>query len=1051
MKNIKYISASAGSGKTYRLTEELTKAIQSNAVQPENVILTTFTKAAAAEFKEKAKAMLYEHGMVEAADRLDQALIGTIHSVAESFILKYWYVLGLSPNINAIAEEDLEFFKNQSLVTLLSYDDLNFLSDFAEEFNITQFMSSKINYDFWKGDLSKILELAANYDITNLEESRAKSKAQAESFKKKGCHIKIEKDLLEKLLDLALKLNRATDDPDAKEKLKVEINNQKRELQKNKNTSLKYAKSLKKFLGTLKFNDDEFIEAKNKILSSLNDIYASQEVISLITRYIDLMFDLAEKWMNIYEEYKTKNHLIDFSDMEKKFCELLQDKEVVADIKATYKYVFVDEFQDCSPKQVRIFDVLSDIVEHSIWVGDKKQAIYGFRGSDTELTTAVMDIIKDNKERGLDGCTTDILHDSWRSLPAIVDFTNEVFVKVFNKKTQKEQDEVRLTSQRKGEEVGEGHTAFWWLPDSKKENRIAQLSANIVAMVNNNIPPEDIAVLARTNYDLEQIAEALREYGLPVFIDEGEQAQSNTVSLVTSLLQIIADPTAELPKAQVAFLTLPDYKLGKILDDKLEFRQKAKEDDVFYDDIPLVKKVMQERERYLLQSISSMVQSLIIELDLFNTACQLNDSVDTAKLLHAVIDTATEYEEHCALMNLPSSVTGFLAYIGQNNISISGSQKGIQLFTYHRSKGLEWKNVIVWGCDKKIKDNSDIVKHNMLGVKLIKMSQSRKENLYPEVWISVLPYIFTGRSNVADEWLSKISGTDVYKCLEQKEIEETKRLMYVAMTRPRDNLIIALCGRRGAPLPLQLFTDFGITVANDFLEGPSDLFKAGVVSEKWDNAELEIEYKHDAKGPVVLDIATRGEPAKDVPLRDITPSSMEGGDVQAQLIDCGAPITVTGSYESDALGTCIHDIFCVTDSKSDQEVAQMVKAYGFEKNLPECGQIKAAWGALTGWLSANFGPAQKQYHELPFKHQWSTAQIVTGSMDFVWETADGCIVVDYKTFPGQKQDLLDKSSKYYVGKYKGQLDCYEKALVAAGKNVLGKYLYYPMVGVLVKM
>ena len=80
MKNIKYISASAGSGKTYRLTEELTKAIQSNAVQPENVILTTFTKAAAAEFKEKAKAMLYEHGMVEAADRLDQALIGTIHS-----------------------------------------------------------------------------------------------------------------------------------------------------------------------------------------------------------------------------------------------------------------------------------------------------------------------------------------------------------------------------------------------------------------------------------------------------------------------------------------------------------------------------------------------------------------------------------------------------------------------------------------------------------------------------------------------------------------------------------------------------------------------------------------------------------------------------------------------------------------------------------------------------------------------------------------------------------------------------------------------------------
>ena len=329
------------------------------------------------------------------------------------------------------------------------------------------------------------------------------------------------------------------------------------------------------------------------------------------------------------------------------------------------------------------------------------------------------------------------------------------------------------------------------------------------------------------------------------------------------------------------------------------------------------------------------------------------------------------------------------------------------------------------------------------------MSQSRKENLYPEVWISVLPYIFTGRSNVADEWLSKISGTDAYKCLEQKEIEETKRLMYVAMTRPRDNLIIALCGRRGAPLPLQLFTDFGITVANDFLEGPSDLFKAGVVSEKWDNAELEIEYKHDAKGPVVLDIATKGEPAKNVPLRDLTPSSMEGGKVNVEPLDCGTPITVAGKYDPAALGTCIHDIFCVADKKSDAQIADMVKAYGFESNLPNTGEIKASWEALTAWLTQNYGPAKKQYHELPFKHQLPNGQIVTGSMDFVWETEDGCVLVDYKTSPCTRDNLINKDSDVHAGKDKGQLECYENALVAAGKKVLDKVLYYPVLSVAV--
>ena len=52
MKNVKYISASAGSGKTHTLTQILTDAVKNKLVEPENVILTTYTKAAAAEFKD---------------------------------------------------------------------------------------------------------------------------------------------------------------------------------------------------------------------------------------------------------------------------------------------------------------------------------------------------------------------------------------------------------------------------------------------------------------------------------------------------------------------------------------------------------------------------------------------------------------------------------------------------------------------------------------------------------------------------------------------------------------------------------------------------------------------------------------------------------------------------------------------------------------------------------------------------------------------------------------------------------------------------------------
>ena len=69
----------------------------------------------------------------------------------------------------------------------------------------------------------------------------------------------------------------------------------------------------------------------------------------------------------------------------------MQNDNIASEISQSYRYLFVDEFQDSSPIQVKIFESLSDLMEHSYWVGDYKQAIYGFRGSDIALTKAVVD------------------------------------------------------------------------------------------------------------------------------------------------------------------------------------------------------------------------------------------------------------------------------------------------------------------------------------------------------------------------------------------------------------------------------------------------------------------------------------------------------------------------------------------------------------------------------------------------------------------------------------------------------------------------------------
>ncbi|MBQ1723203.1 MAG: UvrD-helicase domain-containing protein, partial [Muribaculaceae bacterium] len=76
MKNITYINAGAGSGKTTELTKTLAQLLKEGECKPSEVILTTFTEAAAAEFRQKARAKLYENNMPEVASQFAAATIG---------------------------------------------------------------------------------------------------------------------------------------------------------------------------------------------------------------------------------------------------------------------------------------------------------------------------------------------------------------------------------------------------------------------------------------------------------------------------------------------------------------------------------------------------------------------------------------------------------------------------------------------------------------------------------------------------------------------------------------------------------------------------------------------------------------------------------------------------------------------------------------------------------------------------------------------------------------------------------------------------------------
>lgn len=1088
MKNITYISASAGSGKTYAITTKLADIIKEKKAEPEQAILTTFTKAAAAELKEKAKAKLCENGLYEQAERLEQAMIGTAHSVAESFIKKYWHILGLSPELNVMTDEDVDFYRNQSLYTVPKGKELSFLHDFAEEFGIKyKFGSGKygINYDFWKEHLKTIIEYSINYGITDYEKSKEESKK-----------------LIKSLCEAGLKRKNLPDDEEIKKKFNEIL---KEDAKKTSGAQEKRKKSTESIIrhSRLAFIDlynlsDIFPDTIKKkdpnLFENLAKIMNTEDARDLQLEYKDIIFAIARRWKESFEQYKKEKRLIDYSDMEKYFVLLLENEEVKKDIKAKYQYLFVDEFQDSSPIQIKFFEALADIMEGgSYWVGDFKQSIYGFRGTDTALVKAVADKIS----RKQDECQMTTLDTSHRSLPELVNAVNKTFVPVF-RNILPDENQIALKSYKDLEEEEnklrrektEWHSLrFLPLSGGNKEQRSSDLAKYIAGMIQSGENPKDIAVIAKKNDILTEIAKWLKQYGIPVRLKENKTFESNECQLVSALLALTANTKDSLARAKVAYFAAKEYNPGEIINARLSDNDKI--NDNYLENLPIIEKIKEKAEFYRTLSVKAITDLIITELDLAAITKKWPENANSKDVFNAMSVAAGAYEDYCLKLAIPATIYGFLEYIEEKNLETSGDPNGVSLFTYHGSKGLEWKNVILLSLEDEPIKEDDIIKEQIYDIRFIRQKPS-EDNLFPETSIRVLPWIYGSKEKVSDktkELLKKIQG---YEDIPQSEtaksvLEESKRLMYVGMTRASHCLILAtqtknLTGKEkekrieaehgNRKLMLAWLKQIGINAISEIgsvndksydLLGINMPFYTETVPEM-ENWQYNPHNREFTVNPA--------ENTANYVLRDQSPSGQNGGDVNVNIIypENYSAETKTERIslnvkndEMDVAGSCIHDIFCVLEYIKDGEAkktkaAAIINDYGFAGKI-NSAHIVRAWDNLAKLLSEKYGMAAATYHELPFQYA-KEGQIFTGSIDYVYELPENkVILVDYKSFPGRiemitNKDYEDKKGEkgtHYAGKYKGQFDCYEHALTVAGKTVIAKIIYYPAAGIAVEI
>lgn len=805
-QNIKIISAGAGSGKTYRLTEEMV-ALLKGGVRASGIIATTFTKKAAAELQERVRVKLLEQQLSEEADQLTNAMIGTVHGLGVQLLKRFAFEAGVSPQVDIIADEDHQLLFNQSLTTVLTADRMEQMEQLSTKLGLNK----RGPYD-WRKEVKNVTDIARSNDFS-LEVLQKSKEASFTSFKQ-YLGKKIGKtsqglidDLKRTLQATILTLEGNEDSTKVTEKGVEDLKKIQRKLNLgNGLTWFEWVKISKTKVGA-KSKDAIFeLQELARLHESMPEFHED------VKAFIDTIFDIAIEAIEEYDSYKKRRGLIDYIDMELHVKRLLENEQVQMVLKEELDLLMVDEFQDTSPIQLEIFLKLSQFAKHSIWVGDPKQSIYGFRGADPALMQAIIKQTGGVKEE-------DIQKFSWRSRTGVVHTTNALFTQAFNnlpkeqvalepKRTEetlkilvKDQEDLNFLKKPlqhwhfeydgKGRAPGKP-----WM-----ENSIATAIKNLLEEGTLVFPkeeseprlakPGDVAILCRSNVACGEMAEALHRAGLKAAISRNGLLQMTESKLILACLKFIVSKNDPLSVAEILKLA-SGQALSSIVDERLAFLKEVEKEAVqewkWGQDNPYVKQLLDLRDHVKELSSSEIINLVLDELDLRRIIATWGNKEQRLANIDELRKLALKYEEACNRLHSAATLGGFLLWLNEmdhNEKDLQSSGAGadaVNVMTYHKSKGLEWPIVVCHSLEGKLRDKvwgtaivtetKEVDLNNILG------------NRWLRYWVN--PYADQiGGTNLEE----RLNSSAVKIQAQAQALQEEARVLYVGVTRARDYLV----------------------------------------------------------------------------------------------------------------------------------------------------------------------------------------------------------------------------------------------------------------------
>lgn len=993
------VKAGAGAGKTHKIQTTLVEWVMEYGLAPQTILAVTFTNAAAAEMRDRIRSKLLEasqaKGMNVDISTLDHATITTIHGFGLRLIERFAYEKGLNPKPRQLTEAEQGLLIKQALASLVEVAQL---SEKLDQYGYTgtqkgdQFVSKADEFrEHILGVINRMRTLGKGFGEAN-ECQTLIAQAQARLQELYGDY-QPNADILNSDLWAAIRAVKhqfplMDDFIAALPSPSKELVGWLKTIYRANETTIGQDWDLWKRLQGIKkvpqkLENHQYYALLWNVSQAANKLSIHPGPLAQMKTHVAALLNAASQALASYQLGKTQAGLVDFSDMIHLAKEIVDDPVCFDEIKAGVGCLVIDEFQDTNPLQYALLRRFQQAGIPTFMVGDLKQSIMGFQGADSRLFKSLLSNAQPHQVTELKG--------NWRSTEGVMKFINAMGTALYGK------DYSELTPQAAHKDqsalVPVERFMFeqdkWLLKASAKSEKpimtdqgydllVAQLQQRIASKVSitdkesgkqRAIGYQDIAVLAPTHNKLKRFANKLRQAGIPARLQEEGFYESTAVQWLLNALQYLNNDTDYFAALSVLINPLVGADLQQQLDHF--FEQKGFEHE-------LITKLDQLRFDFLTTGGTRLDQPMQAQLISLMEAMNVDQRIDgleegaqyRANMLK-LLGLAQQFDQ------LQDASLQAMGIFGRNSNTFrlwlsemqaeedrqpnaSSHQPAVTLMTWHASKGLEWPVVMILGANEPRKAD--------LPNSAICYPTDDIEQMLTQGYVEILPKV-----------VDPTRKETFLEALKEETITTQKNLIYVALTRAREQLLLPWYTRTDGHKensmlayldPLFSKESAAFTFRDIVMHPPIEQPKP--VETRNSKTALTLDAKPLAESiPAVVSPSGHDHDNEDIPS---TQSHNYGEGLDLSLLDA--------HLAANEIGTWMHRLYQVAlkqPSRLDDalNMAPVTKAMLTDELID---QIKQSLTNFTTWLENTWQPIH--YHcELPTLSVNELGQTVSGTID----------------------------------------------------------------------